>query len=225
MSQKKASQFSIDNYFEHNNISPKTTKQATKRQIEICNFKGEKYYKSFYNEALDEFLISLDYKGHQNMYVKILKTIGKGKDILEPGCGSGILGCYIANSNNKYQGIETNNFGYEMAKKRAKNNNINPDIFKLNEFFNYTNQHEILLTCKFLGGNKLKIDSKKIEKARQISSQIIGIEQIDFYDNEQSKLAQYKNEFNKQGLKFEVSYKPVMSNGNNTKYFLFKAKE
>jgi hypothetical protein len=225
MTQIRTTQPSTEDYFKHNNITQKTINDATNSLIEISNMRDKEYYESYYTKALDEFLISLDYKGHKKIYSKILKKIGIGKNILESGYGSGILGCYIAKSNNQYKGIETNNFGYEMAKNRAKQNNLNPNIFELNNFFDYNNKHEILLTCKFLGGNNFQPNKDRIKKATEISSHIIGIEQIDFSDYEPSKLAQYKNEFKKHELNFEILHEPIMSNGNNSKYFLFEAKK
>lgn len=218
---------SIEDYLKRNNIRLKHISHATPEQKRIGRIPhhDKLYHELYFKSRLDDFIASVDYDITAEVLKTMLEQTEPYKDILEVGCGSGLLGCFLASHDRKYRGIDMSPAGIQRAKQRAEANGLSPDFFQVQDVVNYTQRHELVIGNCVLNNHSYVPSRPMIEAICNISDNIIMFQQSTFFCGEWPTLDSYKAEFSRMGFSLETSQKYWTSQAMGDYIFLIQARK
>ncbi len=215
----------ITDYFKENGIIPKGLYDITPEYVRITEIVDDDiYYNEYYKTNLDEFFECINFYPNKRLFSVISSAVKEFQDLFEPCCQSGIFGSYIASDHNgTYKGIDINQLAIEKAKQRAKDNNLNENIFQQEEVFQYENKHEALIGRHVINKKRTSVNSEMLERICHISENIILIQTI--YGNNDPKiiLESYQQAFNQHNFSFELLNQPLKIPETASSSFVLKA--
>jgi len=211
----------VEEYFANNEIGPKTLEDVTAEQIAATRIRDQNaYYNAYYLAELDVLQVCLNFDLYQRFYEIVLREVKDFESLLEPWCGSGILGCFLAQETGaEYLGMEVNSGAIDKAKERARKNGLDERLFTSEDFMQQNQRFDTVIGCYALNTPYLFPSISAIEHLMGLSDNFVMIQNLP--DNGTTET--YKQIFERRGYHFEVLAEPEIVKGTTYKAFVFKA--
>jgi len=196
-----------DEFFTRNRIFPKNIEDTTIEQKGSNKlFEKTGSFDYFFGGNLEDLMDCVNYSINKELFRVILEHANDYKDLFEPCCMSGLLGCYIKSEleNASYKGIDKNRYAAEKAQSRAHLNHLDPNIFVQMDKQDYNNKHEAIIgrfvANKDKYGLRELVDDNAVEFLSRTSDNVVLIARA-FPGRTNSAFNDYKFSFNRHGYK------------------------
>jgi len=216
----------VEEYLKRNGVHPVSIRDISDRHRRVVQIDNDsQYYPEFFSTGLDDFVEGVDFDLNSEMFDRLVAEIKDAKDVFEPCCQSGLLGCYVASQPNKprYKGIDLSEEGIAKAKARALKNDLDPKIFSVDDLMMYDGQHEVTIGRHIINTrNNLVINRDYLGKLTEISPKIVMI-QIAPRIMEHQVVQACESAFGQRHYSFEVLGMYATSKASGESVFLSQA--
>jgi 2-polyprenyl-3-methyl-5-hydroxy-6-metoxy-1,4-benzoquinol methylase len=216
----------IDEFLVKNGISPKHINLASNEHKKISTIRNDDvYYEKYFSSCLDDFIDCVDYDIISKVFPLILEKTKDFKDVFEPCCQSGLLGCYLASNGISYNGMDLSERGIAKAKDRAKSNLLNPELFEKGDILAHDKKYDVIIGRYVINNSQNDVNPIMIEALSKLSHNIILLQQSKFFSGKWTTIEDYRSQFTKRNYNFTVSDEHWKSEATGSYLFLIQAKK
>ena len=216
-------QNSIEEYFGKNNICAKDYQDITKTKKKAAKDYNKGITKQFYDLEVDGLKISLNYNLEKRIFEEINNRITSDSNVIELGCGSGILGCYLALKASSVYGIDTDKYAIKSAQQRSIKNSSNNVTFEQQDMFNLLNKkYDSLVVHYLFAENRNDINESMVLKAMELSDQLL-IAQNFLSNDSQDYIKNMLNKILKEKFETNIILESGDIKGTRERMFLLEA--